>query len=1093
MGLAVTFVLLAQTASARIIYVDDSSAGLNDGTSWENAFTNLKDALIAAHAGDEIRVAQGTYAPTFPNGDRDETFALSEACGATIKGGYAGFGETHPDSRDVSLYETTLTGDLNGDDEDDFRNNDENCFHVVTSSGTDEATVLDGFTITGGNANDVSPREKDGGGLFSYEGKPVLTNCTFSRNSADCGGGFFGIDAEPVLVNSILWGNWDASGMGESAQIHVVNGIPMVRYSCLQGWSGTGAGTGNHGNDPQFANPAGVDGIIGTQDDDLRLRAGSPCMDAGTNAGLPPWVTVDFAGDPRICDGIVDQGALETCGMIDTSQVLYVDADAPYPHDGKSWATALTQLQAALDLAAKRPEVREIRVASGTYTPGDPNGPRDATFRLVSNVTVKGGYAGWGRSDPNNPDSVLDPDTRNLHYYETILSGDLNGNDTQVCDPCELLTDPSRSDNCYHVVTASVVDRTTVLDGFTITGGIANGRHDEDGGGIYIVIGDPNLSRCRFHANAALGGGGGIYCLFGSATIQKCEVEKNFALAGAGVYCFAASPEITGNSITENVSVGGGAGICCDFESSPVIASNTISGNRSNEHGGGICCITGSQPEVTYNVIKGNTAYDGGGLYCHASRPTIVNNVVAENVSFDDGGGMSFVEGSEAEIRYSTIVRNHANPQGGGVFCEDSAVTITNCIIWGNGDNLRMIAEDGSTCKVTHSCVQGDLEELSEDEAGNISYYPYFVDAESGDYHLRSYSPCIGMGRYEISPAADTDSDGLPDDWEIEHFGDLQAEPEDDPDGDGYSNLEEYHLGTDPHVALPAIVHVSVANGGDLRADGTRRHPFSSIQQAIEQVRDGGDIWISKGTFYENLVIDGKVVHMQGGYSRDFSRIRGSTVLDAGGQSRAILYRNTSGGTLAGFHITGGFDRDGAGLYLLTSSPEITGNLITGNLAEDDGGAIACYFQSEPILENNTIADNVAYDNGGGIYCRDASPRIRDCTISGNEAEDGGAMRLRKSSRRSPTAPSSATPQETMAGLSNANGIRNQSSAIARSAVMWQPATAEASPLSRNLLRKAFPSRSVTARSMETPRMVYGPMAAQSILKARSRPLQTFG
>jgi len=43
-------------------------------------------------------------------------------------------------------------------------------------------------------------------------------------------------------------------------------------------------------------------------------------------------------------------------------------------------------------------------------------------------------------------------------------------------------------------------------------------------------------------------------------------------------------------------------------------------------------------------------------------------------------------------------------------------------------------------------------------------------------------------------------------------------------------------------------------------------------------------------------------------------------------------------------------------------------------------------------------ADNVAYDNGGGIYCRDASPRIRDCTISGNEAEDGGGMRLRKSS-----------------------------------------------------------------------------------------------
>ena len=46
----------------------------------------------------------------------------------------------------------------------------------------------------------------------------------------------------------------------------------------------------------------------------------------------------------------------------------------------------------------------------------------------------------------------------------------------------------------------------------------------------------------------------------------------------------------------------------------------------------------------------------------------------------------------------------------------------------------------------------------------------------------------------------DSDADGMQDWWEMEHFGDeTSADPDDDPDGDAYTNLEEFQNGTDPN------------------------------------------------------------------------------------------------------------------------------------------------------------------------------------------------------------------------------------------------------------------------------------------------------
>ena len=215
-----------------IIYVDDDAAGANDGSSWENAYTFLQEALADANDSKkpvEIRVAQGTYKPNeglvaIPEFDwRTTTFQLIND--VTIKGGYAGIGGEDPNARDIRIYETVLSGDLNGDYNPNFANNSENSYHVVTGSGTDDSAVLDGLTITAGNANYSSP-DMRGGGMYNDSGNPTVTNCTFISNSAgDSGGGIYnGGGSNPTLTNCKFIRNWSIGGAG----IYNLNSDPTL-------------------------------------------------------------------------------------------------------------------------------------------------------------------------------------------------------------------------------------------------------------------------------------------------------------------------------------------------------------------------------------------------------------------------------------------------------------------------------------------------------------------------------------------------------------------------------------------------------------------------------------------------------------------------------------------------------------------------------------------------------------------------------------------------------------------------------------------------------------------------------------------------
>ncbi|MHC5183829.1 MAG: BACON domain-containing protein, partial [Planctomycetota bacterium] len=154
--------------------------------------------------------------------------------------------------------------------------------HCVIRSNTAEYGDGGGFFECHGPITNCMIMNNDcrwnGGGLSLCEG--TITNCTIVYNYTEPGisegGGLAFCNGQ--ITNCILWGNWDGIwGLGGQ----VIGADPIITYSCIQNW--TGGGTGNISGNPMFADPSPAPY-------DLHLLAGSPCIDAGTNAppgGLP--------------------------------------------------------------------------------------------------------------------------------------------------------------------------------------------------------------------------------------------------------------------------------------------------------------------------------------------------------------------------------------------------------------------------------------------------------------------------------------------------------------------------------------------------------------------------------------------------------------------------------------------------------------------------------------------------------------------------------------------------------------------------------------------------------------------------------------
>jgi hypothetical protein len=188
-SVAILFLGLVPFGHAARFYVDASATPGGNGATWGTAFTHLQDALdqTVAGRGDEVWIAAGTYYPddgaTVTKGDREASFRLKD--GVSLYAGFAG-GEAGLHERDWDSHETILSGKI-------YEEQIYWSLHVCRVD-VDASVVLDGLTVTGGNANGTEHGQNRGGAIGFYGNdwdhyRITIRNSTFSGNSATLTGG----------------------------------------------------------------------------------------------------------------------------------------------------------------------------------------------------------------------------------------------------------------------------------------------------------------------------------------------------------------------------------------------------------------------------------------------------------------------------------------------------------------------------------------------------------------------------------------------------------------------------------------------------------------------------------------------------------------------------------------------------------------------------------------------------------------------------------------------------------------------------------------------------------------------------------------
>lgn len=404
------------------------------------------------------------------------------------------------------------------------------------------------------------------------------------------------------------------------------------------------------------------------------------------------------------------------CSISSFATTWYVNTNATGSNNGTNWTNAFTDLQNAISASTFGDE---IWVAAGTYKPTNTT-TRTIYFLIKNGTKVYGGFNGT-----ESQLSERDPQTN-----VTVLSGDI--------------ATASNLDNSYHVIYFLNTGNQTLINGFTIKGGMAilDGSADA-GGGVYASNSSAVVENCRFVENRGDVGGALAHVNTGICTVKNCVFEANYSYnVGGAVYLDNDMAFITD----------------CYFAS-----------NQSNSDGGAVY-LNSSQFEFDRCVFAGNTSVDDGSAFYVGNFATLIlkNSLLVGNYA----SGQEVISMNETfnqevnQLTNCTIAHNRQAQNGAGTRAITMNImsTIHNSIIWDNGGEVEILATGTS---VLNCIVQP---EVGNAPGVNLLYSdPLFVqpgtlatapfDTTGVDYHLALFSAGIDYGQNGlVSSTLDLDS-----------------------------------------------------------------------------------------------------------------------------------------------------------------------------------------------------------------------------------------------------------------------------------------------------------------------------------------------
>ncbi len=286
------------------LYVKANATGGNSGLDWTNAFTDLQLALqyTCSSALTEIWVAKGTYKPSNVY-DQNASFVMLP--NVKIYGSFAGT-EANLSERTAAVRAANvsiLSGDL--DDNDNPNGNLQsntfnfgNSYNVISniSNGlTNANALLDGFTISGGNTQDVSA----GGGMLNANSSPSINNVTFTRNFGRNGGGLFNNASSPSLSNVSFLNN--VAGFAGGGISNVGGSTPSLNnVTFSSNIASDGGGMSNDNASPNLSNVIFQDNRAGLGSGMYNANAANPSLSnvifSGNGVTYSPYISTNGGG-----------------------------------------------------------------------------------------------------------------------------------------------------------------------------------------------------------------------------------------------------------------------------------------------------------------------------------------------------------------------------------------------------------------------------------------------------------------------------------------------------------------------------------------------------------------------------------------------------------------------------------------------------------------------------------------------------------------------------------------------------------------------------------------------------------------------------